>query len=160
MTIPSVLFVCLGNICRSPLAKAALRDEGDRAGIDVRVDSAGTGDWHVGQPPDKRAQRAAMRVGLDISGYRARHFDVADFDAFDHIVALDRMNLRDLEAIRPDGARARLSLLLDHVPGREGEDVFDPYHGDDSSFTETWEDVALGARHLLAHLTERQSVAA
>ncbi len=151
MTI-SVLFVCLGNICRSPLAEAAFRAEAERSGLDVDVDSAGTGDWHVGHPPDARAVAVARRKGIDISVLRARQVGVDDFRRFDHIVALDLQNLRDLERMRPENGRARLSLLLDHVPGREGEAVADPYTGEDSHFETTWRDVSVGARALAKEL--------
>ena len=144
----AVLFVCLGNICRSPLAEAAFRAEAERRGLDVVVDSAGTGGWHVGEPPDRRAQGVASRHDIDISHLRARRVAPADFERFDHIVALDRDNLRALEAIRPAVARARLSLLLDHVPGREGEAVADPYYGGEAHFDEAWRDVSVGARAL------------
>src|SRR3954470_3499858 len=117
----SILFVCLGNICRSPLAEGAFRAEADRLGLDAEVDSAGTGGWHRGEPPDRRAIAVARRGGVDISVQRARQVTRADFDRFDHIVALDAENLADLERLRPAGSRASLSLLLDHVPGREGE---------------------------------------
>ncbi|MFN3387424.1 MAG: low molecular weight protein-tyrosine-phosphatase [Allosphingosinicella sp.] len=147
MTV-SVLFVCLGNICRSPLAEAALRGEAERLGIEIAVDSAGTGDWHVGSPPDPRAVAVAKRSGVDISHLRARQVERADFHRFDHVVALDAQNLRDLERLRPQGAEARLSLLLDHVPGREGEAVADPYYGEDDHFDLTWNDVTAGARAL------------
>ena len=147
MTI-AVLFVCLGNICRSPLAEGAFRAEVDRLGLDVEVDSAGTGDWHVGEPPDRRAQGVARRHGVDISQLRARRVTPDDFRRFDHIVALDRQNLAGLEAIRPADACARLSLLLDHVAGREGEPVADPYYGGESHFEVTWTDVTEGARGL------------
>jgi protein-tyrosine phosphatase len=138
----SVLFVCLGNICRSPLAEAALRAEAERIGVQVEVDSAGTGDWHVGHPPDPRAQAAARRAGVDIGQLRARRVTAEDFHLFDHVVALDAENLADLRALRPEGAKARLSLLLDHVPGREGQAVADPYHGGDAHFDATWRDVS------------------
>lgn len=144
----AVLFVCLGNICRSPLAEAAFRAEAERRGLDVTVDSAGTGGWHVGEPPDPRAQAVAARYGVDISHLRARRIARADFDRFDHVVALDRDNLRALQAMRPDGSRSRLSLLLDHVPGREGQAVADPYYGGEAHFDEAWRDVSLGARGL------------
>ncbi|WP_106639954.1 low molecular weight protein-tyrosine-phosphatase [Allosphingosinicella vermicomposti] len=147
MTV-SVLFVCLGNICRSPLAEAAFRDEAQRAGLAVTVDSAGTGDWHIGHPPDRRAQAVAQRNGVDISGLRARQVLAADFHAFDHIVALDAQNLRDLTALAPVNATARLSLLLDHVEGRAGEAVADPYYGEDTGFDITWADVVAGAKGL------------
>jgi len=144
----AVLFVCLGNICRSPLAEAAFRAEADRRGLDVTVDSAGTGDWHVGRAPDPRAQAAARRNGADISRLRARVVTPADFRRFTYIVALDAQNLKDLQAIRPADATADLSLLLDHVPGREGAAVADPYFGDDAGFDVTWRDVTAGAKGL------------
>ena len=152
----SVLFVCLGNICRSPLAEAAFRAEAERLGLDVEIDSAGTGDWHVGHPPDPRAQAAARRKGTDISRQRARRVTIEDFHRFDRIVALDRENLADLRALRPEAATARLSLLLDHVPGGEGEPVVDPYHGGASHFDETWPDVVAGARALALELARER----
>ena len=150
-----ILFVCLGNICRSPLAEAALRAEAERLGIDVEIDSAGTGDWHVGKPPDSRARSAAKRHGVDIDGQRARQVEPADFHFFDHIVALDEANYRDLARMKPANARAELSLLLDHVPGREGEAVADPYHGGETDFDATWADVAEGARALAEKLARQ-----
>ena len=143
-----VLFVCLGNICRSPLAEAAFRTEAGRAGLDAETDSAGTGDWHVGQPPDRRAIAAARRGGADIAHLRARQVRPEDFIRFDHIVALDPDNLADLRALRPPDGRAQLSMLLDHVPGRKGEAVADPYYGGDSHFDIAWRDVCAGARAL------------
>jgi protein-tyrosine phosphatase len=116
----AVLFVCLGNICRSPLAEAAFRREAERAGITVRADSAGTGDWHVGKPPDPRARAEALRHGIDISAYRGRQIERADFLRFDRIVAMDGNNLAHLRAMTPPSATARLSLLLDHLPGHKG----------------------------------------
>ena len=145
---PSVLFVCLGNICRSPLAEAALREEAGRLGIEVHVDSAGTGDWHVGQPPDRRAIAVAKRNWVDISHSRARRVTSDDFWRFDHIVALDADNLANLKRMRPNDAKAQLSLLLDHVAGRRGQAVADPYYGDEAHFDETWADVTAGARAL------------
>ena len=159
MTV-SVLFVCLGNICRSPLAEAALRRGAELAGVDIQADSAGTGHWHAGHPPDPRAQAVALMHGVDISGYRARQVSRADFSAFDEIVALDNQNLADLRAIAPSGATARLSLLLDHVPGRGGQAVADPYYGDDAGFEVTWADVAAGAQGLLAQIAARRQSSA
>ncbi len=149
-----VLFVCLGNICRSPLAEAAFRAEAQRRGLDVEVDSAGTGDWHVGQPPDRRAIAAARRNGADVAHLRARQVSPDDFQSFDHIVALDEENLVELEAMRPGRSGARLSLLLDHAPGRAGEAVADPYHGGDGHFDATWRDVSAGAAGLARALAE------
>jgi protein-tyrosine phosphatase len=148
----SVLFVCLGNICRSPLAEAAFHAEVERRGLDVEVDSAGTGDWHVGRAPDRRAQAAAARNGVDIAHLRARQVTPADFDRFDYIVALDADNLRDLRRMKPAGSKAALSLLLDHVPGRVGMAVADPYYGDDCHFDAAWSDVTAGAGGLAEHI--------
>ena len=152
MTEPAVLFVCLGNICRSPLAEAAFRAEAARAGLKVTVDSAGTADYHVGEPPDPRAVRTAARFGIDISGYRGRQASAHDFTRFSHILALDHSNLANLRRIAPAGHGARLSLLLDYVPGREGQAVADPWYGDEDGFLVTWEEVSTAARHLAAEL--------
>lgn len=149
----SVLFVCLGNICRSPLAEAAFRREAERAGFDVRVDSAGTGTWNLGKAPDPRSQTVARREGFDISERRARQVTADDFHRFDRIVALDPQNLRDLDAMRPAGAKAAVSLLLDHVAGREGQAVADPYHGDTADFDASWADIDAGVRGLAARLS-------
>jgi protein-tyrosine phosphatase len=148
----SVLFVCLGNICRSPLAEAAFGREAERAGLELEIDSAGTGDWHVGRPPDPRAQAVAAREGVDISGLRARQVQPEDFRRFSHIIALDAENLANLRAMAPADGTAELSMLLDLVPGREGEAVADPYHGGDAEFDSTWQDVCGGARALAEHL--------
>ena len=153
----SILFVCLGNICRSPLAEGAFRAEAARLGLDVLADSAGTGGWHEGEPPDRRAIAAASRGGVDISRLRARKVRHADFDRFDHIVALDEENLADLTALQPRGSRARVSLLLDHAAGRNGQGVADPYYGGDGHFDAAWRDVAAGARGLAATLQKERS---
>ena len=148
----SVLFVCLGNICRSPLAEAALRAEAEKAGLPVEVDSAGTGDWHVDCPPDKRAQAVALRHGIDISTYRGRQVTADDFHRFNHIFALDAENLKNLRRIRPSDGKADLRLLMDLIPGREGTSVTDPYFGEDEGFDETWSDVTRAAEALIAQL--------
>lgn len=153
---PSVLFVCLGNICRSPLAEAALRTEAIAAGLAVTIDSAGTGGWHAGDPPDPRAIAEAARHGIDISDYRARQVRREDFRSFGHIFALDHQNLRDLRRIEPKGllgrSTSRVSLLMDMVPGREGTAVIDPYGGSAEDFAQTWADVLDAAREIVVRL--------
>jgi protein-tyrosine phosphatase len=149
-----VLFVCLGNICRSPLAEAAFRAEAERLGLEVEADSAGTGDWHAGEPPDRRARAVASRNGVAIDHLRARQVRPEDFDRFEHIVAMDRDNLASLRRMRPRDGRAELSLLLDHVPGREGQAVADPYYGGEAHFDAAWADVTAGARALAGKIAE------
>lgn len=145
----SVLFVCLGNICRSPLAEAAFREAARGMKLDVTVDSAGTGSWHVGRPPDPRAIAVARKHGVDITGLRGRQVKPADFRRFTHIVALDRENLADLRRLAPADGKAGLSLLLDHVEGRKGQSVADPWFGeDDDGFDVAWADVSAGAQGL------------
>ena len=151
----AVLFVCLGNICRSPLAEAAFRQELKSIGLEAEADSAGTGDWHIGEAPDRRAQAVAKRNGIDISGYRARLLTLEDFRRFSHIVALDSKNLAVLKAMRPADATAELSLLLDHVEGRQGQAVADPYYGEEDGFDVTWAEVTEGAKALARHISER-----
>lgn len=148
----SVLFVCLGNICRSPLAEGAFRAAASRMGMDVYVDSAGTGGWHIGEAPDPRARAEAAKHGVDITGLRARQVERADFHRFHHIIALDEANLADLQRIAPDNAPARLSLLLDHVPGRKGQSVADPYYGGPEDFAIAWDEIATAAQALVEHL--------
>ena len=149
---PALLFVCLGNICRSPLAEAAFRQRAAEAGLAALADSAGTGNWHVGEPPDPRAIAEARRHGLDITAYRGRQVSAADFDRFTHILALDAQNLADLTRLAPAGASARLSLLLDYVPGMAGQPVADPYWGTAEDFMRTWDEVDRAARALVASL--------
>lgn len=148
--IPAILFLCLGNICRSPLAEGAARAAFAAAGIDARLDSAGTGDWHVGRPPDPRAQAEARRRGIDLSDLRARQLARDDFYRFDLILAADVTNLRDARALAPADATARIRLMLDLVPERRGEGVTDPYYGADDGFAATWDDVSAVAAALVA----------
>lgn len=152
MPDPAVLFVCLGNICRSPLAEAAFRHKAGKAGLAITTDSAGTADYHVGEPPDPRAVRTAAKFGIDISGYRGRQVARADFARFTHIYAADHANLRNLEQLAPAAHSARLGLLLDLVPGREGQALTDPWYGEEEGFLDTWADVTRAARALVAAL--------
>lgn len=130
-----ILFVCLGNICRSPTAEGALRQAAREAHreTDFYVDSAGTGDWHLGEAPDRRAQRAALRAGFDISGHRARLVCRDDFFRFDWILACDRSNLRNLERMCPPGATAKLEMALSFAGNKEGS-IQDPYEGGEAQF--------------------------
>ncbi len=141
-----ILVVCLGNICRSPTAEAVLRTLAAAEGLDVTVDSAGTGDWHVGNPPYGPATEAAALRGYDLSALRARQVTLADFDDFDLILAADRVNLADLERLRPEGARAELALFLGDA------EIPDPYYTRD--FNGALELVEAGARRILAHLRQ------
>ncbi|MFD0978922.1 low molecular weight protein-tyrosine-phosphatase [Tropicimonas aquimaris] len=124
---PRILFVCLGNICRSPAAEGVARELASRAGQAVEFDSAGTGSWHVGEPPDRRMQATARDSGYDLSGLRARQFVPEDFSRFDLIVAMDRQNLEDIEAQRPPGNETPVRLFLAYGPS-ERVDVPDPYY--------------------------------
>ena len=135
-------------------AEAAFKAEAARIGLDVEVDSAGTGGWHAGEPPDPRARAVAKRHGISIDGYRARKVTKEDFRRFSHVVALDHEVLDTLEGMRPANAAAELSLLLDHVQGREGEEVADPYYGDESDFEKAWADITVGAQALARRIAK------
>ena len=130
-----VLFVCLGNICRSPTAEAVMRQRLQQAGLAdrIEVDSAGTGDWHLGKAPDSRTQQAASRRGYDLSSLRGRQVSVDDFARFDLILAMDGANLRDLQRMRPAQARGELDLYLRRFELAE-DDVPDPYYGGSEGF--------------------------
>ena len=153
----NILFLCLGNICRSPLAEGAARAAFADAGIAATLDSAGTGDWHIGRPPDARAQAEARRRGIDIGGLRGRQLTREDFYRFDQILAADAANLREARALAPPDATARLRLMLDLVPGRRGDSVTDPYYGDEGGFAATWDDVSAVAAALVAETSARAS---
>lgn len=147
-----VLFVCLGNICRSPMAEGAFRQKAQERGFSCLVDSAGTASFHLGSPPDQRAIAVASRKGVDLRGQAARQIERDDFYRFAHIVALDRANLEDIRARAPRDATARLSMLMDAVEGRKGEPVADPYYGDDAAFEAAWSTVEIGVEAWLARL--------
>lgn len=147
--------VCLGNICRSPLAEAALRQAAEKKKRSLHIDSAGTGAWHIGNGPDPRACAVAQRLGgTDIRHFRARQVRVLDFHDFDFVLAMDVSNLRDLEQIKPSGAPAQLSLLLDYLPGMEGQSVADPYYGTDADFETCWRQVQSAAEQFLEKLEQ------
>lgn len=152
MAQKSVLFVCLGNICRSPLAEAALRAEAVAHGLALTIDSAGTSGLHSGEGADPRALAEAERHGLSLAEHRARQLVPEDFTRFSHIYVMDQNNLRDARALAPARSTARVALLLDVVPGRAGEAVIDPWYGGPEDFAATWDDVAQAARHIVAAL--------
>jgi protein-tyrosine phosphatase len=148
-----LLFVCMGNICRSPTAEGVMRGLLREQGLEgvVEVDSAGTGAWHVGDPPDARATAAARARGITLSG-AARQIAAADFSDYDLILAADRRNLRELQAVLPAGARAKLHLLREFDPASAGGDdldVPDPYYGGDEGFEHVLDLVEAACRGLL-----------
>lgn len=123
-----ILAVCLGNICRSPTAEAVIRKRAEEAGVPVTVDSAGTGDWHTGDPPHPPMIRSAAARGYDLAPLRARQVEIADFDRFDLILAMDRSNLANVERLRPRGSNTPVRLMLDYAPDAETDEVPDPYY--------------------------------
>jgi protein-tyrosine phosphatase len=151
-----VLFVCLGNICRSPTAEGVFRHLlGQQAPqLRVEVDSAGTAGYHLGDPPDLRSQRAAARRGIDLSGLRARQVTPADFAHFDLILAMDGGNLTTLQSMRPARSRAQLRLFMDYAPQLGVREVPDPYYGDADGFEKVLDLAATASRGLIAALHE------
>lgn len=150
----SVLFVCTGNICRSPTAEGVLREilAQHPAGRKVRVDSAGTLDYHVGEAPDPRAQKHAVLRGYDLSKQRARQVALRDFHEFTWILAMDRTHLRQLNAIAPPDATARIGLFLEFSRAYAGQEVPDPYYGGAAGFEVVLDMVEEGAACLLEEI--------
>lgn len=129
-----VLFVCLGNICRSPTAEAVMQHLVKEQGLDLETDSAGTAAWHVGKSPDSRSQAAAKRRGIEMSHLRARQAVEQDFHEFDHVLAMDAQNYRDLKQIQPAQGKAQLSLFLHEYGDGSENEVPDPYYGGEDGF--------------------------
>ena len=127
-----ILMVCLGNICRSPLAEGIMRS---KLSEDFTVDSAGTGGWHAGELPDKRSITTAKNRGLDITNQRARQFKVSDFDTFDYIYVMDNSNYKDVISLAPtEESKSKVRLILNEIFPNENVDVPDPYYGGDDGF--------------------------
>ena len=147
-----VLMVCLGNICRSPTAEAMLRRKLHEAGLDdrVEVDSAGTADYHVDSPPDRRAVAHGERRGLRMQHLRGRQVERSDFDRFDHVLAMDEDNLADLQRLRPAGSRAKVALLMSFAPGAGAREVPDPYYGGAAGFEHVLDLAAAAADGFIA----------
>jgi protein-tyrosine phosphatase len=154
----SVLFVCLGNICRSPTAEAIMLHKVEQAGLSDRVvvDSAGTGSWHIGEAPDDRAQSFGARRGYDLEPLRARQIDIADFERFDHILAMDRANLRELLRLCPPPLQNKVQLLMDFAPGQQGAEIADPYFGGADGFERVLDECELACDGLLNALKADQ----
>jgi protein-tyrosine phosphatase len=149
-----ILFVCLGNICRSPTAEAVFRHllANVASDLEIEVDSAGIGSWHIGEPPDERAQAAARRRGFEMGELRARQIVREDFERFDLILAMDRENLAELRKRSPPQFRERVRLFLEYAPDLGEEEVPDPYYGGEAGFEAVLDLAEQAARGLLEHL--------
>lgn len=149
-----ILFVCMGNICRSPMAEGVFRHQVKQAGLEGRIviDSAGTHDYHVGEPPDPRAQRAAGRRGYDLSMLRGRQVSRADFLEFDYLLAMDEVNLRALERLCPPQHGHKLKLFMEFGANVAPREVPDPYYGGEQGFERVLDMVEEASQGLLAHL--------
>ncbi|HSS63574.1 MAG TPA: low molecular weight protein-tyrosine-phosphatase [Gammaproteobacteria bacterium] len=154
-----VLMVCLGNICRSPLAQGVMEQRLRKSGLfhAVSVDSAGTHGYHLGEPPDLRAVEAAARRGYDISGQRARRIRDGDFQSFDYILAMDQDNLQQLLARCPGAEVERLKLLMDFAPGPDGQEVPDPYYGGEDGFERALDLIEAAVDGVILEINARES---
>jgi len=153
----NILFVCMGNICRSPSAEGFFTHALKRSGIEqeVSIDSAGTHNYHVGQAPDPRAIHATAKFGVNIGHLRARSVSLSDFHHYDMIIAMDRNNFTDLKDIQPPGSKAHLSKMMDYHPDGLPADVPDPYYGGTEGFASMCELLEAAAEGLLRHVQER-----
>ncbi|HET9646066.1 MAG TPA: low molecular weight protein-tyrosine-phosphatase [Burkholderiaceae bacterium] len=152
-----VLMICMGNICRSPTAEGVLRHKLREAGLDglVEVDSAGTGNWHVGSPPDARAQRHARSRGYDLSSLRARQVKLRDFERFDFVLVMDDENLADVLEICPPEHRTRVLPLMNHATRSASLIVPDPYAGGPEDFEVVLDYIEDACDGLVAHISQR-----
>ncbi len=154
-----VLFVCMGNICRSPTAHGIFQSVVDEHGLgaSIEVDSAGTHSYHIGSPPDMRSQAIAQARGVDLSGLRARRFSTADFVEFDYLIGMDSSNLADMLAIKPDDASAQVILMLKYSDKFEQQEVPDPYFGNDG-FDLVFDMIDDAAHGLLREIRSRHKI--
>jgi len=153
-----VLFVCLGNICRSPTAEAVVRDllRREASGLELELDSAGTHGYHTGDPPDERSIATARRRGIDMSDLRARVVEPMDFDRFDLVLAMDEAVYDQLRRVAPQGRSEKIRLFLEFAPQLGRRDVPDPYYGGAAGFEDVLDLVEEGARGLLAALAAHE----
>ena len=156
-TPPNILFVCLGNICRSPTAEAIFRQRAAIAGLECYIDSAGTGGWHAGDPPDPRAIEYGTNRGYDFTGQSARKAVKTDFSQFDYILAMDAQNLSDLRILCPPGYSGHLSRFLDFAPQSSVKDVPDPYYGGADGFKTVIDLIEAASDGLIRHLQTSHS---
>lgn len=148
----AILFVCLGNICRSPTAEAVFRKRARDAGLDLRIESAGTGGWHRGEPPDPRARSAGETRGYNFEGQEARRVESNDFAVFDLVLAMDQRNFRDLQAVCPADSLEKINLFLDFAPHLTVSEVPDPYYGGTGGFDHVLDLVEAASDGLIAKL--------
>lgn len=153
----SVLFVCLGNICRSPTAEAVLKASASYAGLDLTIDSASTSGWHTGQPPDARAVEHGKQRGYRFDGQRSSYLEDADFTRFDYIIAMDEANLQAIHERAPDGASCEIALLLDYAPDQDVREVPDPYYSGSHGFERVLDLIELGCTGLLTRIKSKTS---
>ncbi|MCW8923041.1 MAG: low molecular weight phosphotyrosine protein phosphatase [Gammaproteobacteria bacterium] len=155
-----VLFVCMGNICRSPSAEGVFRDKVSAAGLSdkIHIDSAGTHAYHVGNPPDPRSQEAAIKRDYNLSAQRARKVEVDDFDEFDYVIAMDMSNEDDLQAICPAGLEDKIHLFLKFSDNTDRKEVPDPYYGAGNGFEIVLDLIEDAADGLIAHLQKHHSI--
>jgi len=156
----NILFVCMGNICRSPTAEGVFRHKVIDAGLEdqIHIDSAGTIAYHIGNPPDPRAQEAALKRGIDLSTQRARKVTSHDFEEFDFVIAMDSDNYYELEAICPAGHEDRLHMFLKFAQNCRETDVPDPYYGGGNGFEVVLDLIEDASEGLLIHLQEQKLV--
>lgn len=147
-----ILFVCLGNICRSPTVEAVARAEFARAGLDVPVASCGTGDWHVGQGADPRAVAAGAAAGYDLTPHRARQLTVDDFSRYKWVLGMDESNLENMRRLCPESLHGRLGLFMEAADTLPPREVPDPYNGDAADFAHVVELAKRGAFGLVESL--------